>query len=85
MSAMFSSFTSVGLVSDGWKTAIVTPVYNSALTSDVSNYRPISLTCVACQVMQRIVVSNLRTSVPTILSYANNMTFSVAGQQPQIL
>ena len=34
--------------------AIVTPVFKQGITSDPSNYRPISLTCTSCRVMERI-------------------------------
>jgi hypothetical protein len=46
---------SVGSVPDDWRRAIVTPVYKSGLAADVSNKRPISLTCVACKIMERVV------------------------------
>jgi ribonuclease P/MRP protein subunit RPP40 len=50
---------SVGGVPDEWRRAIVTPVYKSGLAADVSNYRPISLTCVACKIMERVVVCQM--------------------------
>ena len=55
LSAMFSSFLSVGKVPSQWKTAIVTPVYKKGISSDCANYRPISLTCVVCKIMERII------------------------------
>jgi hypothetical protein len=38
-----------------WLHAIVTPIFKKGLTSDTGNYRPISLTCVSCRVMERII------------------------------
>ena len=38
-----------------WLHAFVTPVFKKGLTSDPGNYRPISLTCVCCRVMERII------------------------------
>jgi hypothetical protein len=38
-----------------WLHAIVTPVFKKGTTSSPSNYRPISLTCVCCRVMERII------------------------------
>ena len=35
--------------------AVVTPVFTKGLTSNPGNYRPISLTCVCCRVMERII------------------------------
>jgi len=49
----------VGQVPDVWRCAIVTPVYNNGAAYDVSNYRPISLTCVFCKVMERVIVSEI--------------------------
>ena len=50
---------SVGQMPKAWTHAIVTPVYKSGDASDVSNYRPISLTCVVCKIMERIIVSDM--------------------------
>ena len=36
-----------------WKQADVIPVYKKGSPSDPSNYRPISLTCVACKLMEK--------------------------------
>ena len=38
-----------------WLHAIVIPVFKKGPTSLTSNYRPISLTCVCCRVMERII------------------------------
>ena len=55
----YSSFVSVEQVPNVWRCAIVTPVYKSGAAYDVSNYRPISLTCVLCKVMERVIVSEV--------------------------
>jgi hypothetical protein len=39
--------------------AFVTPVFKKGATSDPNNYRPISLTCSCCRVMERIINSRL--------------------------
>jgi len=38
-----------------WLQAFVTPVFKKGATSDPNNYRPISLTCSCCRVMERII------------------------------
>ena len=38
-----------------WLEAIISPIFKKGLTSDPSNYRPISLTCIACRVMEKII------------------------------
>jgi hypothetical protein len=50
---MFDSFMSVGRIPDGWRRAVATPIYKGGLAADVSNYRPISLTCVTCKIMEK--------------------------------
>jgi hypothetical protein len=37
-----------------WKMAKVTPGFKKGNSADPSNYRPISLTCVTCRIMERI-------------------------------
>lgn len=47
-------------VPEVWRSAVVVPIYKSkGDRSDVSNYRPISLTSVACRVMESILKSYL--------------------------
>jgi ribonucleases P/MRP protein subunit RPP40 len=50
---------SVGKIPNEWSHAIVTPVYKGASASSVTNYRPISLTCVASKIMERVIVCDL--------------------------
>jgi len=46
---------SVSYVRDDWKTAIIVPVYKKGPTTNVVNYRPISLTSVASKIMERVI------------------------------
>ena len=46
---------------DDWKSALVAPVYKKGPKSKPSNYRPISLTCIASKLMEHILVSNIMT------------------------
>ena len=50
---------SVGAVPQIWKTAIVVPVFKKGDPIDVQNYRPISLTCVASKIMERVIVQQM--------------------------
>ena len=59
LSLLYSSLMSVGKVPDAWRSAIVTPVSKGGIASDITNYRPISLTSVACKIMERIIVWNM--------------------------
>ena len=55
LSLAFTQLLSVSEVPDDWKRAVITPVFKKGAVSDVSNYRPISLTCVASKIMERII------------------------------
>ena len=70
---IFDSFMSIGKTPDEWKSSIVTPIYKSGLPSVVSNYRPISLTCVCCKIMERVINTNL-------LSYLRKHNFITNAQ-----
>ncbi len=48
------SFAS-GSVPEPWRAANVVPIFKKGTTSDPSNYRPVSLTCTSCRVMESIV------------------------------
>jgi len=52
---MFHSFMSVGKVPSDWKTAIIMPLYKKGSSSQVANYRPISLTSVFSKLMERMI------------------------------
>ena len=42
-----------------WTKANVTPIFKKGDKSDPANYRPISLTCILCKVMEHVIASNL--------------------------
>lgn len=44
---------------DVWKTGIVVPVYKSGPRSNVSNYPPISLTSIACKILEHILSTSI--------------------------
>jgi hypothetical protein len=55
----FQSYNN-GCIPEMWKRAVVCPVYKgSGSKTDVENYRPISLTCVCCKVMESVVSQSL--------------------------
>ena len=59
LQGIFSKSLAEGEVPDDWKHANVTPLHNIGNRNDPGNYRPISLTCVCCKLMEHIVVSNV--------------------------
>jgi hypothetical protein len=58
---VFTSSLESGMVPSDWKTALVTPVFKKGQQYDPGNYRPISLTSVACKLFEHILVSNIMT------------------------
>ena len=64
-SAMFTTLFQASLLQGKlpteWKTANVIPAFKKGSKSQPENYRPISLTCILCKVMEHIISSSLMT------------------------
>jgi hypothetical protein len=52
LSVFYEYIFSLGALPSVWNTALVTPVFKKGCSSVVANYRPISLTCVACKIFE---------------------------------
>jgi hypothetical protein len=64
LTLMFDSFTSVDCISDEWRGDSVIPIYEGGLAADLSNQRPISLTCVACKSkLSALAAPNIRRTI----------------------
>ena len=48
-----------GYVPQDWRQALVTPIFKKGNRSAPENYRPVSLTCICCKVMEHIITSNV--------------------------
>ena len=59
VSIMYQSFMSVGRIPTMWISAIITLLHKKQVSSDPSNYRPVSLTSVFCKLMERAVFLDL--------------------------
>ena len=59
LSHIFDTSFKDGVLPAEWKIANVLPVHENGLTTDPSNYRPVSLTSACCQVMERIINNQL--------------------------
>jgi len=55
LAMLFNSLLSIGGVPSQWRTALVTPIFKKGSSSDVNNYRPISLTCLSCKLLESVV------------------------------
>src|SRR6202000_519896 len=56
---LFSQSMKQGTLPDDWKTSTVTPVFKKGRKDSLDNYRPISLTCISCKIMESIVRNKL--------------------------
>ena len=56
---IFQQSYNSGAVPYDWTKAMVVPIFTSGSRADPSNYRPISLTCISCKVMEHIVLSHI--------------------------
>ena len=59
LTIIFTSSLRTGIVPQDWRTALVTPVYKKGEHYDPINYRPVSLTCIPCKIMEHVIVSNI--------------------------
>lgn len=48
-----------GVLPGDWKRALVTGIYKKGTKSAPENYRPVSLTCICCKVMEHIILSHV--------------------------
>ena len=59
LALLFNSLMSFGGVPTEWKSALVLPVFKKGVSSDVSNYRPISLTCVCSKLLECLIKDDM--------------------------
>ena len=60
LTAIFTQSLETGMLPSAWRTAYVTPVFKKGSTCQPENYRPVSLTCVTCKVLEHIICSHIR-------------------------
>ena len=61
LSILFRSVIDLHELPLEWKQSIVSPIFKKGSPSDPSNYRPISLTCTCCKILETIIASDLLT------------------------
>ncbi|BHF85091.1 hypothetical protein SprV_1002824900 [Sparganum proliferum] len=59
LSILFQTSFDTGTLPIDWKLAHITPLYKGGSRASTTNYRPISLTCILCKVMERIMKNEL--------------------------
>ena len=57
---LFQKTYEEGSLPDVWKTAWITPIYKKDAKCLAANYRPVSLTCVSCKLLEHILASHIR-------------------------
>ena len=61
LTSLFQLSLDKGMVPSDWKKATVCPIFKKGEKYDPVNYRPVSLTSVACKVLEHIITSHLMT------------------------
>ena len=59
LSCIYQFSLATGSVLSVWREALMFPIFKKGLKHIASNYRPVSLTSVACKVLEHIVHSNI--------------------------
>jgi hypothetical protein len=59
LTVIFKRSYETGEVPDEWRTANVLPIYKKGQKNDAANYRPISLTCISCKLLEHIITSSI--------------------------
>ena len=62
LAQLFNKSLSDGVLPQDWVSANITPVFKKGDKQQVSNYRPISLTCILCKVLEKIIHRQLYTT-----------------------
>ena len=60
LSLIFKISLNSGMLPEIWKKSIVVPIHKKNAKDKVENYRPISLTCVSCRIMESFLVNRIR-------------------------
>ena len=59
MAHFFQQSINRGTIPDEWKNANICPLFKKNDRTIPSNYRPVSLTCITCKLLEHIICSNL--------------------------
>ena len=63
LTAIFQYSLDTGAVPSIWHHANITPIFKSGSRKDPANYRPVSLTCIPCKMMEHVVLHELYTTI----------------------
>ncbi len=59
LAALFNQSLSTGELPSDWKQAHVAPIFKKGNQHDPANYRPVSLTCVVCKMLEHVICKHV--------------------------
>ena len=59
LSRIFNISLKLGKLPREWKSANITPVFKKGVKETVTNYRPISLTCIVVKVLEKLIAKHI--------------------------
>jgi hypothetical protein len=65
LTILFNKSVTTGIVPSDWRTANVSPVYKKGQKYNPENYRPISLTCICCKLLEHLIAKHIMSHVDT--------------------
>jgi len=63
LNILFNLSLKTGKIPADWRSAVITALHKKGNKAEVSNYRPVSLTCISCKVMESIIRDHAHTVV----------------------
>ena len=65
LTAIFQQSLDMNTIPDDWRNANATPLYKKGDRHKAVNYRPVSLTCMCCKLLEHIVCSHIHQHLDT--------------------
>ena len=59
LALIYNETLAQGTLPDDWRQANVAPIFKKGEKYDAANYRQVSLTCICCETLEHIIVSNI--------------------------
>ena len=59
LTLLYNNLLSSHTIPDEWRTAIISSIFKKGDKSDPGNYRPVSLTCIACKILESIIYDHI--------------------------
>ena len=59
LTLLYNNLMTTHTIPDEWRTAIITAIFKKGDKADPGNYRPVSLTCIACKILESIIYDHI--------------------------